>query len=96
MGSRLKNTIKNSTWGVMYNLVATLLNFTTRTIFINKLGNEYLGINGLFTNILFILSFAELGIGHAITYAMYKPAAEGDKEKIKSLFTTGTVLGMPP
>lgn len=85
MGSRLKNTIKNSAWGVMYNLVATLLNFITRTIFITKLGNEYLGINGLFTNILFILSFAELGIGHAITYAMYKPAAEGDKEKIKSL-----------
>lgn len=85
MGSRLKNTIKNSAWGVIYNIVATLLNFITRTIFITKLGNEYLGINGLFTNILFILSFAELGIGHAITYAMYKPTAEGDKEKIKSL-----------
>lgn len=85
MGSRLKNSIRNSFWGAFSNLVMTLLNFFVRTIFIRKLGNEYLGINGLFTNILYVLSFAELGVGHAITYCMYKPAAKGDKEKIKSL-----------
>lgn len=63
----------------------TLLNFITRTIFIKTLGNEYLGINGLFTNVLYILSFAELGVGHAITYCMYKPIANKDNEKVKSL-----------
>ena len=85
MGSRLKNSVRNSFWGAFSNLVMTLLNFFVRTIFIKKLGNEYLGINGLFTNILYVLSFAELGVGHAITYCMYKPAAKKDKEKIKSL-----------
>lgn len=85
MGSRLKNSFKNSFWGATSNLVCTLLNFFVRTIFIKTLGSDYLGINGLFTNILFILSFAELGVGQAITYCMYKPAADNDKEKIKSL-----------
>lgn len=85
MGLRLKNSIRNSFWGAFSNLVITLLNFIVRTVFIGTLGNEYLGINGLFTNILCILSFAELGVGHAITYCMYKPAAKKDIEKIKSL-----------
>lgn len=85
MGSRLKNSMRNSFWGAFSNLLCTLLNFFVRTIFIKILGSEYLGINGLFTNILYILSFAELGVGHAITYCMYKPAALNDKEKIKSL-----------
>lgn len=85
MGSRLKNSMRNSFWGATSNLAATLLNFFVRTIFIKTLGNEYLGINGLFTNILYILSFAELGVGHAITYCMYKPVATNDKEKTKSL-----------
>ena len=85
MGSRLKNSVRNSFWGAISNLAATLLNFFVRTIFIKTLGNEYLGINGLFTNILYILSFAELGVGHAITYCMYKPVATNDQEKTKSL-----------
>lgn len=82
---RFKNSMKNSFWGAFSNLFCTLLNFCVRTIFIKTLGNEYLGINGLFTNILYILSFAELGVGHAITYSMYKPVANNDKEKVKSL-----------
>lgn len=85
MGSRLKNSVRNSFWGALTNAVMTLLNFITRTVFIKTLGNEYLGINGLFTNILYILSFAELGVGHAITYCMYKPVANNDESKVKSL-----------
>lgn len=85
MSSRVKNSLRNSFWGASSNAIMTLLNFIVRTIFIKKLGNEYLGINGLFTNILYILSFAELGVGHAITYCMYKPVADGNYEKVKSL-----------
>lgn len=85
MTSRLKNSVRNSFWGALSNIIITLLNFFVRTIFIKTLGNEYLGINGLFTNILYILSFAELGVGHAITYCMYKPVANNDYKKTKSL-----------
>ena len=85
MGSRVKNSLRNSFWGATTNIVITFLNFIVRTIFIKVLGNEYLGINGLFTNILYVLNFAELGIGHAIIYNLYKPVAENDKERIKTL-----------
>lgn len=83
--SRTKNSIKNIKTGIIVQIINKLLAFVVRTVFILCLGKEYLGINGLFTNILTLLSFSELGIGTAIIYSMYKPIADGDKEKIKSL-----------
>lgn len=83
--SRTENVIKNMKFAVVCQVLSTLFSFICRTIFIKKLGAEYLGLNGLFTNILTILSFAELGIGDAIIFSMYKPVAEDNKEKIKSL-----------
>ena len=83
--SRTKNTIRNVKTGAIVQLVNKIMAFIVRTFFIKMLNTEYLGVNGLFTNILTILSFAELGIGTAIIYNMYKPVAENDKEKIKSL-----------
>lgn len=83
--SRTKNTIKNSYYGILTQIVNIIISFISRTAFIYVLGVEYLGVNGLFTNILMLLSFAELGIGNAIIYGMYKPLATKDKEKIKSL-----------
>ena len=81
--SRTENVIKNMKFAVVCQVLSTLFSFICRTIFIKKLGAEYLGLNGLFTNILTILSFAELGIGDAIIFSMYKPVAEDNKEKIK-------------
>ncbi len=83
--SRTQNTIKNVKTGAIVQLVNRIMSFIVRTVFIRMLNTEYLGVNGLFTNILTILSFAELGIGTAIIFNMYKPVAENDKEKIKSL-----------
>lgn len=62
-----------------------LLSFVCRMIFVRCLQQEYLGISGLFTNILSMLSLSELGIGTAIGYALYMPVAEDDQEKIASL-----------
>jgi O-antigen/teichoic acid export membrane protein len=62
-----------------------VLAFASRTVFIKSLGAEYLGLNGLFTNILNALSLAEIGIGTAIAYALYKPIAESNTDQIKSL-----------
>lgn len=83
--SRTKKTVKNFTTGAIVQLANKLLAFITRTIFIKVLSEEYLGINGLFSNVLTILSFAELGFGTTIIYNMYKPAAENNKERIKTL-----------
>ncbi len=83
--SRTKNVSRNALVAVTCQIVNLLLNFIIRTVFIKELGAEYLGVNGLFTNVLTILSFAELGIGNAIVFSMYKPLAKKDKEEIKSL-----------
>lgn len=81
MSSRTKNSFRNSSVGSISQIISTFLNFLVRTIFIYYLGSEYLGINGLFSNILYILNFAELGIGNAIIYKLYKPVANDDKEQ---------------
>jgi O-antigen/teichoic acid export membrane protein len=67
------------------NITNSLLGFVARTIFIYCLGTVYLGVNGLFTNILGMLSFAELGIGSAISFSLYKPLAEKDEKKIQQI-----------
>ena len=84
-GSRTINVIKNSIFAVISKFGILILQFICRTIFIKKLGSEYLGLNGLFTNILTILSFAELGVGNAIVYNMYKPLAEKDNKEVSRL-----------
>jgi O-antigen/teichoic acid export membrane protein len=83
--SRIIKTAKNVSYGFIGQLLNILLSFLSRTVFIYILGVEYLGIDGLFLNILMLLSFAELGIGNAIVYGLYKPLAINDKEKIKTL-----------
>jgi len=62
-----------------------ILGFISRTIFIRYLAVEYLGVNGLFTNILSLLSLAELGITSAVVFSLYKPLAEKDEKKLAGL-----------
>ena len=83
--SRINKVTKNATVSSVCKVIDLILNFIVRTLFIKYLSEEYLGINGLFGNVLMLLSFAELGIGNAITYSLYKPIANEDKEKIKSI-----------
>lgn len=83
--SRTKNSARNASIAIVSKIIYTIISFICRTVFIKILGTEYLGINGLFTNILTMLSLAELGIGTAIVFKMYKPIAEDNKERIKTL-----------
>ena len=62
-------------------ILNVLLSFICRIVFVRQMSSEYLGINGLFSNILSMLSLAELGIGTAMIYALYKPVAENDCKK---------------
>ena len=83
--SRVQNVVVNMGVGVIFQVISLVLGFISRTIFIRILGTEYLGLNSLFTNILTILSFAELGIGNAIIFNMYKPIADGDNTRLQKL-----------
>lgn len=83
--SRTKNSIRNSSVSIITQILTIIMDFFVKTIFIFILGNEYLGINGLFSNIITLLSLADLGIGVAIPYSLYKPLAEKDEKKIRGL-----------
>lgn len=82
---RSKNSYKNILAVGIAQAVSLMLNFLYRSVIIKTLGIEYLGVNGLFTNILSILSMANLGLGSAITFALYKPIAEKDINQTKAL-----------
>ncbi len=83
--SRTKNTILNVMGGIAVKTSGFLTAFIARTVFLYVLGIEYAGVSSVFTNVLTVLSFAELGIGTAITYALYKPIAENDERQIGKL-----------
>lgn len=83
--TRTENVAKNVILSSIFQIVAYVIGFVSRTIFIKILGEQYLGLNGVFTNVLTLLSFAELGIGSAIVYSMYKPLATQNQEKLKQL-----------
>ncbi len=81
---RVQAAVKNIAFGQIGNFTTQILNFVLRTMFIHHLGDTLNGVNGLYTNMLSVLSMAELGIGTALNYSLYKPVARGDIEKIKS------------
>lgn len=99
---RLKYTIINSTILTLIQVFTIVLKFITQTVFIKTLGKTYLGLNGLFTNVLSVLSFAELGIGTAIVFSLYEPLANKDTKKIaalmqlfkKAYYFIGIVVGL--
>ncbi|KPL58244.1 lipopolysaccharide biosynthesis protein [Rossellomorea vietnamensis] len=82
---RTKHSIFNITAGLANQLIITSLSFISRTIFIGALGIEYLGVQGLFTNIFAMLSLAEAGIGSSIIYSLYKPVADHNIARINAL-----------
>lgn len=84
---RSSNSIKNIIFSVTLSVVTMIVGFIAQKIFLEILGTEYLGVQGLFTNVLSILGIVELGIGPAMIYKLYKPLAKNNKEKIKSLIS---------
>ncbi|MGL6247914.1 MAG: lipopolysaccharide biosynthesis protein [Culicoidibacterales bacterium] len=82
---RIQNSVKNIAISVTTQVVIVLLGFISRKVFIDNLGTDYLGINGLLTNLLSMLSLVEGGIGLSIVYNLYKPLAENDQPKIIAL-----------
>ena len=82
---RTKNSMKNVFMSIFYQIIIILLGFISRKVFIDNLGTDYLGVNGVLTNVLAAMVLIESGLGTSIVYNLYKPLAEDNKEKIISL-----------
>lgn len=83
--SRSKNAVLNIVFGYAAQTGILVLSFVGRKIFLNFLSVDYLGINGLYSNILSVLSLAELGLNTAVLFSLYKPVADNDIPLINSL-----------
>lgn len=90
--TRTENSTINLIVNISYQVFMLLITFVTRRIFIENLGIDFLGIGGLFSNLLEILALAELGIGSAISFSMYKEIAENNQEKLQALNTYYKIL----
>ena len=85
MSSRTQKSVRNIAFSICYQLTTLLSNFYIKTVLIKELGIQYAGVSALFTDILTILSVAELGFGTAISYALYRPLYEKDDTQIAKL-----------
>ena len=82
---RTKNAARNIVFDGMLKLLNIIIPFFLRSIMLHYLGVEYLGLSGLFRSILSFLNLAELGVGSAMVFSMYKPIAEDDTPSICAL-----------
>lgn len=82
---RTKNATRNILFGVILKVYQILVPFLMRTAMIYLMGVQYLGLNSLFTSVLQVLNLAELGVGSAMIYSMYKPIAEDNNTTICAL-----------
>ena len=83
--TRTQNSFLNFFTNLLSSVLVIALNFITRSVFIRFLGTNFLGVEGLFTNILSMLSLAELGFGSAIVFKLYKPIEEKNHHRIQVL-----------
>lgn len=82
---RSEKVIKNGIWGSIQQFITIILGFIGRTVFIRCLGADYLGISGLFTNILTIFSLTELGFSSAISFHLYRQLADNNQKEISGI-----------
>jgi O-antigen/teichoic acid export membrane protein len=83
--SRTKKTLRNVQVALVYYIINLLLNFFSRKVFLDRLGPEVLGLNTTASNLLGFLNIAELGLGAAISYSLYKPLFENDRKKVQEI-----------
>lgn len=83
--SRTSNSLKTIGVNIFNQILTLALSFISRTVFLMVLSVDYLGISGLFGDILGMLSLADLGFGTAMSYSMYKPLADKDYDKLAGL-----------
>ena len=88
--SRVKKSLLNARVNLIFYFLALILSFFSRKIFLDSLGAEFVGLTTTLQNLLGFLSLAELGVGTAIAYVLYKPLFDNDKEKINEVIS---VLG---
>ena len=83
--SRTHKSVLNAKVNLLFYLLALFVSFFSRKIFLEHLGDDFIGLTGTLQNILGLLNLAELGVGASVSYALYKPIAEGNRGEINRI-----------
>lgn len=84
IASRVENSRKNIVYGLVGKIIQLFIKFILRTVLIYYLGAAYIGLDGLFLNVLSVLSVAELGISSAVCFALYRPLKDGNEYAVSA------------
>ena len=87
-----KKVVSNSVIGFSFKILMLVIGFVSRKIFIVFLGEEVLGLNSLYSNLLDLLNLADLGIGVAVQYQLYEPLVNKDYEKQSKILSAARKL----
>ncbi len=85
--SRVKKTLLNARVNLIFYFLTLALSFFSRKIFLDTLGADFVGLTGTLQNLLGFLNLAELGVGSAIGYLLYKPLYDHDQNKINEIIS---------
>lgn len=85
--SRVKKSFLNARMNLICYMASLLVAFFTRKVFLDQLGTEFIGLTGTLQSLLGFLNLAELGVGTAIGYVLYKPIFDDNKEKINEIIS---------
>lgn len=85
--SRIKKTLLNARVNLLFYFLTLALSFFSRKIFLDCLGADFIGLTGTLYNLLGFLNLAELGIGSAIGYLLYKPLFDNDQQRINEIIS---------
>lgn len=80
-----KKILTNSGLGILFKIMTLVLSLLSRYVFVFFLSDEHLGIQGLYTNLLSVLSMADFGINAVMIYMLYEPLATQDTKKLAAL-----------
>ena len=81
-----KRSLLNVVLGVFFKILFLIATLLSRRFLTRYIGNDANGVVSLFTSVIGILSIAELGVGTAISFSMYKPIVENDNVKVNALY----------
>src|SRR5690606_22111370 len=90
--SRVSKSLKNAKIGAFFFLISIFAQFISRKIFLDFLGDEFIGLTSTLRSVLGFLNLAELGIGTAIGYALYKPLFSKDHNEINKIIALLGIL----
>ena len=87
MSGRVHKSILNAEVNLLFYFLSLFLAFFSRKVFLECLGDEFIGLTGTLTNILGYLSLAELGIGSCISFFLYKPLQSNNRLEIQEILS---------